>query len=174
MTPTPAALESVDLLLTGQLSDRELATVLAGLRYWQRHGARQMLTSGNRLLEDDIATSGGTLQPLTVEEIDALCDRLNLAAHHPAPVIAIALEGGVVQSVVTDDTRLHGIAVLVIDYDTDGADEADLRLIEQRKGGEVVHYAGALLTDDVIGSAEGIDLAGAWREFTGTEEVSHG
>ena len=52
-----------------QLSDRELATVLAALRYWQQ----------------DLAENDGPISehfdehtPLTVEEIDDLCERLNL------------------------------------------------------------------------------------------------
>lgn len=61
------------------LTERELATTLAALRYWQRHGARQMLTSRNRLDVDDVATDGGTLEPLTVSEIDSLCERLNVS-----------------------------------------------------------------------------------------------
>lgn len=64
------------------LNERELGTVLAALRYWQ---ARVEIRSGKwtqrtefendeRMAAiDDIA--GDT--PLTIEEIDALCDRLN-------------------------------------------------------------------------------------------------
>ncbi|OAN76732.1 hypothetical protein A8B82_15165 [Sulfitobacter sp. EhC04] len=62
------------------LSYREHATMLAALRFWQRSG----LGDGTRDLVDglpyhqrDIATDDGTLDPLTVEEIDALCERIN-------------------------------------------------------------------------------------------------
>ena len=48
----------------------ELATVLAALRYWQRH------RPSNPELHA-IATDDGTLTPLDSEEIDALCERLN-------------------------------------------------------------------------------------------------
>jgi len=51
---------------------RELATILAALRYWQREG---WASSG---AEIDISTDGGTLEPLSRAEIDALCERLNL------------------------------------------------------------------------------------------------
>jgi len=61
-TPTPA------------LDDRELATVLAALRYWQREG---WISGGH---EHDIATNGDTLEPLGADEIDALCERLNAGA----------------------------------------------------------------------------------------------
>lgn len=50
---------------------RELATVLAALRYWQREG---LMSSG---VEHDIADDGGIWKPLGVEEIDDLCERLN-------------------------------------------------------------------------------------------------
>jgi hypothetical protein len=53
------------------LDDRELATVLAALRYWQREGQR---SSG---YEHHIANRGDTLRPLNNVEIDALCERIN-------------------------------------------------------------------------------------------------
>ena len=52
------------------MNKRELATVLAALRYWQRKlpiGAKP---------EADIATDGG-IEPLSAEEIDALCEKIN-------------------------------------------------------------------------------------------------
>ena len=52
------------------LTPEELATVLAALRYWQRH------RPSNPELHD-IATDGGTLTPLDAEDIDALCERIN-------------------------------------------------------------------------------------------------
>ncbi|RID91199.1 hypothetical protein D2N39_13135 [Gemmobacter lutimaris] len=57
-----------------QLQDaRDHATILAALRFWQREAVGLM----DNLPEDDIASDEGTLTPLTREEIDALCDRLN-------------------------------------------------------------------------------------------------
>lgn len=55
------------------LNDRELATVLAALRYWQG------LLLENAHVHDcgAIATDNGVLKPLEVDEIDALCERLN-------------------------------------------------------------------------------------------------
>lgn len=55
------------------LTARELATALAALRFFQRTSPTYGTTP-----ETDIATDGGTLVPLTVPEIDALCDKLNL------------------------------------------------------------------------------------------------
>lgn len=54
------------------LDDREHATVLAALRYWQREGWR---SCGHEI--EDIATNGGTLEALVAAEIDGLCERLN-------------------------------------------------------------------------------------------------
>lgn len=56
------------------MNQRELATVLAALRYWQREG----LMSGGH--EQDISTDGGKIEQLTTEEIDGLCERLNCEA----------------------------------------------------------------------------------------------
>lgn len=55
-----------------RLTHRELATVLAALRYWQQDLAEN---------EDDGPISPDhfdeEITPLTVAEIDALCERLN-------------------------------------------------------------------------------------------------
>lgn len=53
---------------------RELATMLAALRFFQRTGSD--LTEP----ENDIATNGGEVAALSIEEIDVLCERLNVAA----------------------------------------------------------------------------------------------
>ena len=50
------------------LNERELATVLAALRYWQ-----QDLAENDGPISEHFADE----TPLTVEEIDALCERLN-------------------------------------------------------------------------------------------------
>jgi hypothetical protein len=54
-------------------SQRETATILAALRYWQREG----LANGGheRAIADDI----GRLEALSATEIDALCERINWA-----------------------------------------------------------------------------------------------
>lgn len=68
-----------------QLQDaRDHATILAALRFWQREAVGLM----DNLPEDDIASDNGTLTPLTREEIDALCDRLN---ENPDPLHQPAL-----------------------------------------------------------------------------------
>ncbi len=60
-------------------TDRELVTVLAALRYWQREG---LMSAG---AETELASDGGKLVPLTAREIDGLCERLNFAEREPEP-----------------------------------------------------------------------------------------
>lgn len=55
----------------GGFDRRELGTILAALRYWQRTALDVALP------EDDIATDGAALDPLSEEEIDELCERIN-------------------------------------------------------------------------------------------------
>jgi hypothetical protein len=52
---------------------RELGTVLAALRHWQR-----ICPMAGHLPEDEIANGGGTIRPLDVGEIDELCERINV------------------------------------------------------------------------------------------------
>ena len=55
------------------LNSRELATVLAALRFWRRE---QLMSTGG---EHAVASAGGRFPQLTAGEIDALCERLNVA-----------------------------------------------------------------------------------------------
>ena len=60
------------------LDDRELGTVLAALRLYQRCVDTSTLAGVRWLVDiDAIATDGGQVDPLTSIEIDALCERLN-------------------------------------------------------------------------------------------------
>lgn len=65
------------------LTRRELATVLAALRFWQRHGPNQPDTFWDKLEIDEqdllegVRTDAGRLQPLDGTEIDRLCERIN-------------------------------------------------------------------------------------------------
>jgi hypothetical protein len=56
------------------LDSRELSTVLAALRLWQR--SNHLGSNADPGLFD-IATNGDTLDPLSADEIDALCERIN-------------------------------------------------------------------------------------------------
>jgi hypothetical protein len=54
-----------------RLSDRQLATILAALRFWQQQlDESESEPPIREHFEDDIT-------PLTIEEIDAFCERLN-------------------------------------------------------------------------------------------------
>ncbi len=67
------------------LNNRELATILAALRYWQREG---LMSAG---AEHDIATDGDTLREMNADEIDSLCERLNTV---PTIIGLMVLPGG--------------------------------------------------------------------------------
>lgn len=54
------------------LNDRERATILAALRYWQREAWRMDTDA-----EWKVATDEGRLEALSKNEIDALCEKLN-------------------------------------------------------------------------------------------------
>lgn len=56
------------------LTPRELATMLAALRYWQYKQTGEAPDDDF----DDIASDGGTIIPLEPEEVDELCEKLNL------------------------------------------------------------------------------------------------
>lgn len=54
--------------------NREIATILAALRYWQ---LAQNSASRIPIAIDDISTDFGELEPLGKEEIDGLCMKIN-------------------------------------------------------------------------------------------------
>jgi hypothetical protein len=64
-------------------TERELATVLAALRFWQSHGPPRPNSVFDRLGSeeqdalDEIRTASGRFDPLSTEEIGRLCERLN-------------------------------------------------------------------------------------------------
>ena len=58
------------------LTDRELATVLAALRYWQQ----DLAISGEVPICQEHFDDRNT--PLTVEDIDELCEHLNCGPSH--------------------------------------------------------------------------------------------
>lgn len=105
---------------------RELATVLAALRDHQRR------TCPPDLL--DIATNGDRHEPLTGEEIDRLCERLNCDVLPPPEVnIVVELDGGLVEGVVADRPAI----VRIVDYDVEGADPDDLVMVPRDHGDPV-------------------------------------
>ena len=65
------------------LTERELGTVLAAIRFWQNHGPPRPNSMFDRLDSDEqdaldeIRTGSRRFDPLTADEIDDLCERLN-------------------------------------------------------------------------------------------------
>jgi hypothetical protein len=59
-----------------QLDNRQTATMLASLRLYQAI-ANGVSPVEALLIVDEVATDCGQLEPLTPEEIDALCEQLN-------------------------------------------------------------------------------------------------
>jgi hypothetical protein len=49
-------------------------------------------------------------------------------------VIVIAVEGGLVQSVSSDDPAMVGKEIAIVDYDADGADPAEVHKVPQGEG----------------------------------------
>jgi hypothetical protein len=70
MTPKSQAVVTVDL------DKHELATVLAALRYWQRY-----IETYNDVPVTEHFEDGA--EPLTVEDIDTLCEQINCAEVRP-------------------------------------------------------------------------------------------
>lgn len=58
------------------LTNRQLATVLAALRYWQRTTTHQQRSDPN-FKEHPVATEDGTIEPLRDDQIDTLCECLH-------------------------------------------------------------------------------------------------
>ncbi len=58
-----------------QFTVREASMILAGLRMMQ---SLQRECDGFSLNENEIATDSFTIEPLTIGEIDELCERINL------------------------------------------------------------------------------------------------
>lgn len=99
---------------------RQSATILAALRYWQREG---LMSSGH---EQDIATEGNSMNALDAEDIDALCKQINVA---PEPaIIVVGCEGGLVQGA---SSNIEALSMIVLDYDTEGADDDEITEVPQ-------------------------------------------
>ena len=68
------------------LTSRELATVLAALRHWQQQLPREGVAFADGFPHFSDET------PLSVDEIDALCERLNQSDADPRdPLMALSL-----------------------------------------------------------------------------------
>lgn len=98
----------------------------------------------------------GATDMRTAEVLNALSDFCKSAREgldKPAPVLAVVLDGGIVQSVCTDQPGYFaGVRTVVVDYDVDQPDEEDERLgvVPQEDGS----LADAYMQEIEIGKAE--------------------
>ena len=65
------------------MNERQLGTSLAALRVWQRE------TDWELRCQDDIASNLGHFEPLDDDEIDQLCEALNIGKGEPRMVLEI-------------------------------------------------------------------------------------
>ncbi len=86
------------------MNERQVGTALAALRLWQRQ------TDGEARREDDIASNGGRVEPLSDEEIDELCEALNFQR---GPRIVVEIWNGIIDNAWADAP----CELLIIDRD---------------------------------------------------------
>ncbi len=116
------------------LSDSELATILAALRFHRDENLQPADAQIPDMVIREIATDSGRLKPLSYRQVDALCERLredvsaqydtrcykpNPQAQEDSRTVEIVIEGG--NAEVT--SRPESVAVRIVDYDIDGLDE---------------------------------------------------
>jgi hypothetical protein len=71
-------------MTTITLNARELATVLAALRYWEAKQCQARIGLEEATALAVIASDGGQFDPLDAPAIDALCERINTAPAAPS------------------------------------------------------------------------------------------
>jgi len=106
----------------------------------------------------DFGTSSWLAQRIGEAETDDIgphTDDLPETAAQPArPTLGVVLEGGLISAVISNDpARLPIDEVVILDYDTEGADEEDLYDVLQPDGSTVQAYASITAFDKA-----GIDL----------------
>ena len=82
---TAMAVAPIDKRTPLLITRRELATILAALRYHQAENLQRADGIGDDVIRD-IATDGGMLDALNYEEVDELCERLNFGQPMPSVV----------------------------------------------------------------------------------------
>lgn len=89
-----------------------------------------------------------------VDFIDEIMPQIIEILERPAPKVAVILEGGLVQDIVSDRPDEVEATFMVVDYDTKHVDDdSGLFEVKQSKG----EFAKALARTEVV-SASGIDL----------------
>ncbi len=108
------------------MNERERDTVLAALRMWQSRGNRPLAL-------DEIATNGNEHTSLDAEEIDELCERLNVPEEQPTLVAFI--EGGILHAAHANQP----VELIIVDYDTDGVDSDRLSTLPNGESATVTN-----------------------------------
>lgn len=89
-------------------------------------------------------------------------DKLEGSTPDPVPTVAVVMEGGLVQSIVSDSPeKLPPMKMIIIDYDTDGANEEDLVSVPQGKDRKETEAFAGIWS---IGQT-GIDLAAVVQQL---------
>jgi hypothetical protein len=99
------------------VNQRELATILAALRYHQAENLQGSATIADEAIRA-IATDHGHMRALNASQIDALCQRIN---SQDTPAVWITVAGGVTEIA----KKPSGIEVRIFDYDVDGTGQVD-------------------------------------------------
>jgi hypothetical protein len=96
------------------------------------------------------------------EEWEITKHEIDVSLNPPFGPLGVVIEDGIVQFIVSNDLRLDGLDVLVVDYDIDGADETyDVKLIPPPPD----HTPEAVLYDAQAKPATGIDFVDLWHKF---------
>ena len=95
--------------LTFVVDQRELATILAALRFHQDENLRNRSDITDEMIKD-IATDGGSLKPLDFNDVSRLCEKINTcdevsARRHKKDWVLIVTDRGTVVHVRAYGTR---------------------------------------------------------------------
>lgn len=82
------------------------------------------------------------------------------------PILCVVLEGGLVQSVVSNDPAWIGVEVMILDYDVEGVDNDSPNLIVMD---EETEHAAYVRTDMVEPAS--IDLPAIYERLSAQEEA---
>lgn len=82
--------------------------------------------------------------------------------------LVIACDGGLVQSVSSNDERLiHKLDIMVIDYDVDGAET--VYSVPQKDAQDPTAESDAQVHEEVCNEADAIDVGETWRRYINDE-----
>lgn len=140
--------------------------------------ARQKLRDDTALCQRVVAAADGVLEQVAEQALDLyytdvasnwrnalkvaqdLLDSLP-QVYRPGPMrLCVVIEGGLVQTVLSDDPRASSaVDVMVVDYETDGAADAEVCHVLQGDGS----YSEAFVVNHAVNDRPDIDLDQVWR-----------